>query len=77
MRRFLEFGNRYAQDSDWTDFALTKLCVCSLGVLIGASIAPGAKAPAKVVAGGLFATTYAVLMARVFQVLVDGASRPR
>lgn len=35
MKNLFDIGNNYAKNSDWTDFALTKLCLCSLGVLIG------------------------------------------
>lgn len=68
MRKLLALGNRYAKTSDWTDFALTKLCLCALGVLIGVNIAPKSRKPAAAVALGLFAASDALLMARVARV---------
>ena len=38
MKRILEIGNRYAEQSDWKDFALTKICLCAMGILIGLKI---------------------------------------
>lgn len=35
MKRLLEIGNLYAKESDWKDFALVKICLCSMGILIG------------------------------------------
>ena len=29
MKKLLEIGNRYAEQSNWTDFALTKICLTS------------------------------------------------
>ena len=30
-----DLGDRYAAQSSWKDFALTKFCLCSMGVVIG------------------------------------------
>ena len=38
MKKLLELGNRYAENSDWKDFALTKFCLCAMGILIGLKI---------------------------------------
>lgn len=66
MKRFLELGNRYAAKSDWTDFALTKLCVCSIGIMIGSCISAKNRKKAMAIAGGMFAATYVPLMKKVF-----------
>lgn len=31
MKKLFELGNRYAEKSDWTDFALVKLCLGAMG----------------------------------------------
>ena len=67
MNRFFELGNRYAAKSDWTDFALTKFCLCSMGVLIGVSVAPKYKKAAIGIASGVFLATYVPLMAKTAQ----------
>ena len=38
MKKLLELGNDYAANSDWTDFALAKFCLCAMGILIGIGI---------------------------------------
>ena len=38
MKKLFQLGNRYAEKSDWTDFALVKLCLGAMGVLIGINI---------------------------------------
>ena len=68
MKSLFELGNRYAAQSDWTDFALTKLCLCSIGVMIGANIHAGKKKNAMIAAGGVFAVTYVTLMKKVFDI---------
>ncbi|MCF0150360.1 MAG: hypothetical protein HUJ80_03010 [Firmicutes bacterium] len=71
MNKLLEFGNKYAKNSDWTDFALTKLCLGSLGVLIGASLSKNKRIPAMLMAGGVFLGTGSILTERVFQQLTE------
>lgn len=75
MKKLLEIGNRYAKDSDWTDFALTKLCLCAIGVMIGVNLPAKSKKPAMAAAGGLFAATYVPLMARVIRVVKEEVSK--
>ena len=66
MKELLELGNRYAAKSDWKDFALTKFCLCAMGTMIGANIPEKHKKTTMVIAGGVFAVTYVVLMGKVF-----------
>ena len=66
LQQFLELGNRYAAKSDWTDFALTKFCLCAMGVLLGLAVPAKIKKPAAVAAGCVFAAAYLPLMKRVF-----------
>jgi len=68
MKAFLELGNRYAAKSDWKDFALTKLCVCSIGVMIGSCIPAKNRKKAMAIVGGVFAATYVPLMKKVFSI---------
>ena len=65
MKKLLELGNDYAANSDWTDFALVKFCLCAMGILIGIGIPVKKKKMAGGIAGGVFLTTYVLLMGRV------------
>ena len=69
MKILLEIGNRYAANSDWKDFALTKFCLCAMGVLIGLHIPKRGKTVTSVIAGGVFAATYVLLMRKVFRII--------
>lgn len=51
MKKLLETGNRYAEQSDWKDFALTKFCLCAMGILIGMHIPVKGKKTTSVIAG--------------------------
>lgn len=68
MKSMLELGNRYAAKSDWKDFALTKFCVCAIGVMIGVNIPARHKKIAVPAAAGVFAATYLPLMRKVFEI---------
>ncbi|MBR0373199.1 MAG: hypothetical protein IJH91_01580 [Mogibacterium sp.] len=68
MKQLLELGNRYSARSSWKDFALTKFCLCAMGVMIGANLPKKNKKCAMAAAGGVFAATYIVLMKKVFTI---------
>lgn len=69
MKKFLEIGNKYAEQSDWKDFALTKICLCAMGILIGLKITDNRKKPIAIIAGISFLVTYALLMTKVFKIV--------
>ena len=68
MKWFLELGNRYAKKSDWKDFALTKFCLCAIGVLIGLQVSKKDKKAVEGAAGFVFIATYIPLMYKVFEI---------
>ena len=71
MKKLLEIGNRYAEQSNWTDFALTKICLCAMGILIGLMISNTMKKPVAIISGITFLGTYVVLMTKVFKVIKE------
>ena len=71
MKKLLEIGNRYAEQSNWTDFALTKMCLCALGILIGLMTSKNKKKPVAIISGITFLGTYAVLMTRVSKIIKE------
>lgn len=71
MKRFLEIGNRYAEQSDWRDFALTKICLCAMGILIGLKISEDKKKPTAIISSTVFLGTYALLMTKVFKIVKE------
>ncbi|MCQ2492501.1 MAG: permease of phosphate ABC transporter [Lachnospiraceae bacterium] len=71
IKKLFELGNRYAEDSDWKDFALVKFCLCAMGIIIGANIPKKYKTQTTGIAAGVFAITYVPLMAKVVKIAKD------
>lgn len=70
MKQLLEIGNLYAKESDWKDFALVKICLCSMGILIGGQISAKYRKRVTEVAAVLFLFTYIPLMIKLFRILM-------
>ena len=68
MKKLLEFGNRYAKESTWKDFALVKFCLFSMGLAAGTLVPEKHKKKAIGAAACVFASTYVPLMAKVFRI---------
>ena len=73
MNKLIAAGSRYLKRMDLTDVALLKLCVGSLGVLVGLGCAKRHRKGAGLVAGLLFALTYVPLMGKFLATLLDTA----
>ena len=82
MDKLFDFGNRYARESTWKDFALVKFCLFSMGrkdfalvkfCLFSMGLAAGTQIPEKHkkkaigAAACVFAATYIPLMSKVFR----------
>lgn len=70
IKKFLDLGNKYAEQSNWKDFALTKFCLCAMGILIGVSIPKKCKRQAQAIAGTIFGSTYFILMRKVIGIIM-------
>lgn len=67
MNKLLDFGNRYAKESTWKDFALVKFCLFSMGLAAGTQISDKNKKKVIGAAACVFAATYIPLMTKVFR----------
>lgn len=67
MKKILDFGDRYAKESTWKDFALVKFCLFSMGLAAGTAIPEKHKRKAVGAAACVFAATYVPLMTKVFR----------
>lgn len=68
MKKLLEFGNRYAKQSTWKDFALTKLCLFSMGLVAGIFVSKEHKKLAIGAAACVFTATYIPLIVKMVKV---------
>lgn len=69
MKNMFEIGNQYAKESDWKDFALLKLCLCTMGIVIGTQITPKYKKTVIFASIGVFIATYIPLMTKVYKIM--------
>ena len=68
MKKLFELGNRYAAQSTWRDFALTKLCLFSMGITAGMVVPKKYRTRVIGAAAAGFAVSYIPLMAKVFKI---------
>ena len=68
FKSLFSFGNRYASQSNWVDFALTKLCLFSMGLAAGAQVPEKRRKAVTAVAAAGFLAAYVPLMINVFRV---------
>lgn len=68
MKKLLDFGNRYAKESTWKDFALVKFCLFSMGLAAGTQVPDKYSKKALGAAACVFVSTYVPLMAKVFRI---------
>lgn len=68
MTKLFELGNQYAKESDWKDFALIKVCLCAMGIAIGAQVSQRHRKVVTSVAAGVFITTYIPLMTKLLKI---------
>ncbi|MDY4191571.1 MAG: permease of phosphate ABC transporter [Oscillospiraceae bacterium] len=69
MKRLFCAANRYARESDWKTLAALKLCLLSLGVIVGMYLPDGCKKIVLTLCLIVFAATYIPLMSRLLRVL--------
>lgn len=68
MKKLLAFGNRYAKESTWKDFALVKLCLFSMGLVLGTLVSAQYKRAVIIGAACVFAATYIPLIVKMIRV---------
>ena len=68
MNKLFDFGNRYAKESTWKDFALVKFCLFSMGLVAGTQIPDKHKKKAIGAATCVFAATYVPLITKMFRI---------
>lgn len=69
MKKLFDYANKYASQSTWKEFAMVKLCLCAMGIIIGILIPASVKTPVFVIALLVFVATYIPLMIGFFKVI--------
>lgn len=70
MRKLIDIGNRYAHESTWRDYAVTKLCLFSMGLAAGTQVSEKYKKTVLGVSACAFAVTYIPLMTKLIGMAV-------
>lgn len=71
MKKLIECADNFILESDWKDIALIKLCICSLGIIIGLCIPKEKKKVPLCAAVSVFAATYVPLIMKFGKVAAD------
>lgn len=74
MKNIFELGNQYAKRSSWKDFALLKLCLCAMGIVIGTNVPPKYRKTVTRISVAVFIATYIPLMAKVFKIILHDST---
>lgn len=71
MKNLLGYANMYIERCELKDFALLKICLCSVGIMIGLSIPEKKKKCPLMAAGFIFIFSYILLMAGFFKIIIE------
>ena len=69
MKCLFSCANQYVKESDWNDFALVKLCLCAIGVMIGLAVPKKKKKMPLLIAAIVFIATYIPLMTKFLRIV--------
>lgn len=67
--KLFKLANRYIQESDWRTLAALKLCLLSIGLIVGVLLPASCRTAVLIVSGVVFVSTYIPLMARFFRLM--------
>lgn len=74
MKGLINYADRYLEQADWTDMALLKVCLCSMGMIIGTSVCDKAKKPVKFGAKVVMVATCVPLAIKAVNILLEDSS---
>ncbi len=75
MKEVLNYANTYIRKMNIADFAMLKVCLCSLGLLAGLAIPKKHKKKAAGIAATTFAFTYAPLMTKLLVTVLEDSKK--
>lgn len=65
--KLFQVADRYCKESNWKTLALLKICLFSIGIMIGVMVPSGRKRTALRIAAATFLVTYLPLMGKFFR----------
>ena len=65
--KLFDTANRYCQESTWKTLAALKLCLFSIGIMVGVLLPEACKTPVLAIFGLVFIVTYIPLMRKLFR----------
>ncbi|MEY8353547.1 permease of phosphate ABC transporter [Lachnospiraceae bacterium 54-53] len=71
MKNFMDCADAYVRKCDVKDFALLKICLCAVGIMIGLSIPEKKKKLPLAAAGVVFVFSYILLMAGFIKICME------
>ena len=66
--KLFDKANQYCRASTWKTMAALKLCLFSMGIIVGVLLPERCKVPVLVIFGVVFVVTYIPLMAKLFRI---------
>ncbi|MDD2972383.1 MAG: permease of phosphate ABC transporter [Lachnospiraceae bacterium] len=75
MRKLIEMGNQYVKESDWKVIAILKMCLLSMGIMIGTAVPKKQKKLVFALCIPVFITTYVPLMIKLYNVVKENGDR--
>ena len=67
--KLFDKANRYCRESTWKTIAALKLCLFSMGIIVGVLLPDACRTPVLVIFGAVFVATYIPLMAKFVRIL--------
>lgn len=71
IRKLFNAADSYTAQATWKDFALIKVCLCSLGIMIGTGVPREGRKPVFIGALAAFLASWAAAMATFAPLLGD------
>lgn len=71
LEKLFAAADKYLKKCKWTDIALLKFCVCSIGIFIGMSLPKKKKNTARILSSIVFTATYVPLMTKFLPFLIE------
>lgn len=71
MKKLFCYADKYVEQSSWKDFALVKLCLFAMGIMVGIRIPDKNKRAAGWIAYFVFLATYLPLMSKFLRIVTE------